>query len=164
MRLQDLSPRPSPLRGRGFLWPFPEAEKGGTPPAISWHGGEAPLHPRFSPPSFAEGSPGFRAPSWLGCRSCLLAPLIGFSGGTPPQTPGKGLRPLHPRFFPALVCSGFAGVKGPPRRRGCGSCPFAPNLSPLESKEKAGGTAPYAPIFPPVGGVRKGVRLPRFPQ
>ncbi len=70
----------------------------------------------FFPPSFAQGLPGLRGPLVGGLRELPSRPFDWFLWGHIPQAPWHGgFAPLHPPVFPTLVCSGFAGVKGPPR-------------------------------------------------
>jgi len=70
---------------------------GGHPPQPPAMGASPPWTP-YCPPSLAEGSPAFWVPLVAGLQVLTPFPFLRFLGGTSPKPPGRGLRPLHPRF------------------------------------------------------------------
>ncbi len=129
-------------RGKG-QGPLPRGS-GVVPPIFS-----------FSPPSFAEGSLGFRVPLVAGLQEGATRPLICFSGGTSPRPPARGLCPLHPLIFPPhprglRVCQG----SGAPSWPGCRSCFLVPLI------DFSGWTPPRPPGrgFYPLHPLEKGVQ------
>jgi hypothetical protein len=115
---------------------------GGTPPTTPRHGGFAPLDPRFCPPPWAEGLPAFWAPLVAGLQGWATRPLFLAFGGTSPKPPGRGLRPLHPRFNQGRRRPTFF-KEADFSRRERGTPPTTP---------RHGGFAPWTPRLPtPVG-------------
>jgi hypothetical protein len=70
-----------------------------------------PPPPPFSRPRELKVCQRFGPHSWGVAEVGNSPPLFVF-GGTSPKPPGRGLRPLHPRF-PTLVGLGFANALGP---------------------------------------------------
>jgi len=71
---------------------------GGTSPKPPAMGASPPWTPQVSPPSWAEGLPGFWAPLVGRLLMWATRSILRFFGGTSPKPPARGLRPLHPRF------------------------------------------------------------------
>ena len=70
---------------------------GGTSPRPPARG-LRPLAPPVCPPPLAGGLPAFWVPLVAGLLMWAARPLFLAFGGTSPKPPGRGLRPLHPRF------------------------------------------------------------------
>ncbi len=65
-------------------------------------GASPPAPPVFSPPSQAQGLPGFRIPLVGGLQELPPRPFLVYLGGHPPEPPGRGQSPLHPGFSPFM--------------------------------------------------------------
>ncbi len=102
------------------------------------------------PPPWAEGLPAFRVPLAGGLLMWANRPLLKVLGGTSPKPPGRGLRPLHPRF-PTPLGFGFASVLGPTRGRvaNVGKSPPHFILGAHPPDPLPGGFAPWTPVCSP---------------
>jgi len=84
-------------------------ELGGTPPNPPGRG-RSPLHPKFSPPSWAQGLPRFWVPLVGNLPMLAVTPSLKTSGAHPPD-PLQGTFALCVPNFPRLrglcICHGF---------------------------------------------------------
>jgi len=96
--LRPLHPRFNQGRRRPTF--FKEADfsrRGGTPLTAPRQGGFAPWIPRL-PTLVGLGFAGVLGPTRGGVTRVSCFPLLWKFWGHIPQTPGRGMRPLHPRF------------------------------------------------------------------
>jgi len=97
-------------------------------------GGFAPWTP-VCPPPWAEGLPAFWVPLVAGFTEWATRPQFWFPGGTSPKPPGRGLRPLYPRFNQGRRRPTFFKEADFSRReRGTSPKPPARGLCPLDPR------------------------------